>query len=156
MRRRRRLAMLCRRTSTRRSRSHACVESTSELDFDGDDVASMAWLEIRFPHRSITPAAPGATSTRPPPAQRRASSSSKAARCRARSAGRRRSTRRGAGQVLCGNQNFYGASVLNLRVDLHAIDATPARWRGDAESSPLDRASTATSSPRNDCTRHTG
>ena len=45
---------------------------------------------------------------------------------------------------------FYGAFVLNLRVDLHAIDATPARWRGDAGSSPLDRASTATSSPRND------
>ena len=28
--------------------------------------------------------------------------------------------------------------VLNHRVDLHAIDATPARWRGDAGSSPLD------------------
>jgi len=27
---------------------------------------------------------------------------------------------------------FYGAFVLNRRVDLHAIDATPARWRGDA------------------------
>ena len=26
------------------------------------------------------------------------------------------------------------------RVDLHAIDATPAQWRGDAGSSPLDRA----------------
>ena len=38
----------------------------------------------------------------------------------------------------------------NLRVDLHAIDAAPARWRGDAGYSPLDRASTATSSPRND------
>ena len=25
--------------------------------------------------------------------------------------------------------------VLNRRVDLHAIDATPARWRGDAGSS---------------------
>ena len=36
---------------------------------------------------------------------------------------------------------FYGAFVLNLRVDLHAIDATPARWRGDAGSSPLDGAS---------------
>ena len=34
---------------------------------------------------------------------------------------------------------FYGAFVLNRRVDLHAIDATPARWRGDAGSSPLDR-----------------
>ena len=28
---------------------------------------------------------------------------------------------------LCGNQNFYGAFVLNHRVVLHAIDATPAR-----------------------------
>jgi hypothetical protein len=35
---------------------------------------------------------------------------------------------------------FYGAFVLNHRVDLHAIDATPARWRGDAGSPPLDRA----------------
>jgi hypothetical protein len=32
---------------------------------------------------------------------------------------------------------FNGAFVLNHRVDLHAIDATPARWRGDAGSSPL-------------------
>ena len=31
-----------------------------------------------------------------------------------------------------------------------AIDATPARWRGDAGSSPLDRARTAAPSPRND------
>ena len=30
---------------------------------------------------------------------------------------------------------FYGAS-LNHRVGLHAIDATPARWRGDAGSFP--------------------
>ena len=45
----------------------------------------------------------------------------------------------------------YGAFVLNRRVDLHAIDATPARWRGDAGSSPLDGASTAASSAR-----HTG
>ena len=29
------------------------------------------------------------------------------------------------------------------------IDATPARWRGDVGSSPLDGASAATSSPRN-------
>ena len=42
------------------------------------------------------------------------------------------------------------AFVLNRRVVLHAIDATPARWRGDAGSSPLDRARTAASSPRND------
>jgi hypothetical protein len=45
---------------------------------------------------------------------------------------------------------FYGAFVLNHRVVLHAIDATPARWRGDAGSSPLAGASAATSSPRND------
>ena len=50
---------------------------------------------------------------------------------------------------LCGTQ-IYGAFVLNRRVDLYAIDATPARWRGDASSSPLDRARTAASSPRND------
>ena len=36
---------------------------------------------------------------------------------------------------------FYGVFVL---------DATPARWRGDAGSSPLDRARTAASLPRND------
>jgi hypothetical protein len=34
---------------------------------------------------------------------------------------------------LCGNQ-IYGAFVLNRRVDLDAIDATPARWRGDVGS----------------------
>ena len=45
---------------------------------------------------------------------------------------------------------FYGAFVLNHRVVLHAIDASPARWRGDAGSSPLDRARTGASSPRND------
>ena len=45
---------------------------------------------------------------------------------------------------------FYGSFVLNRRVVLHAIDATPARWRGGAGSSPLDGAGTATSSPRND------
>ena len=28
--------------------------------------------------------------------------------------------------------------VLNRRVVLHAIDAPPARWRGDADSSPLE------------------
>ena len=49
---------------------------------------------------------------------------------------------------------FYGAFVLNRRVDLHAIDATPARWRGDAGSSPLDGASTAASSPRNDLVKN--
>jgi hypothetical protein len=49
---------------------------------------------------------------------------------------------------------FYGAFVLNRRVDLRAIDATPARWRGGAGSSPLDRARTATSSPRNDLVKN--
>ena len=49
----------------------------------------------------------------------------------------------------CVEIKFYGAFLLNRRVDLHAIDATPARWRGDAGSSPLDGASTAASSPRN-------
>ena len=34
--------------------------------------------------------------------------------------------------------NFHGAFVLNHIVVLHAIDATPARWHGDADSSPLD------------------
>ena len=50
----------------------------------------------------------------------------------------------------CVEIKIYGAFVLNHRVVLHAIDATPARWRGDAGSSPLDRARTAA------CTRHTG
>ena len=44
---------------------------------------------------------------------------------------------------------FYGAFVLNRRANFHAIDATPARWRGDTGCSPLDRARTAASSPRN-------
>jgi hypothetical protein len=44
--------------------------------------------------------------------------------------------------------------LLNHRVVLHAIDATPARWRGDAGSSPLDRARTAASSPRNDLVKN--
>ena len=35
---------------------------------------------------------------------------------------------------------FYGAFVLNHRVVLHAIDATPARCRGDAGSSLHDGA----------------
>ena len=43
----------------------------------------------------------------------------------------------------CVEIKFYGAFALNRRVDLHAIDAARARWRGDAGSSPLDGASTA-------------
>jgi hypothetical protein len=49
---------------------------------------------------------------------------------------------------------FYGAFVLNHRVVLHAIDATPARWRGDAGSSPLGRARTDASLPRNDLVKN--
>ena len=49
----------------------------------------------------------------------------------------------------------YGSSLALRPVwksnhDLHAIDATPARWRGGVDSSPLDGASTAA------CTRHNG
>ena len=42
--------------------------------------------------------------------------------------------------------------VIGVEIEslLHAIDATPARWRSGAGSSPLDGASTAASS----CTRH--
>ena len=39
--------------------------------------------------------------------------------------------------------NSRGASPQPLDHGLHAIDATPARRRGGASSSPLDRASTA-------------
>jgi len=46
---------------------------------------------------------------------------------------------------------FYGAFS---RVDLHAIDATPARWRGGPGSSPLDGAGTAASSPGNDLVKN--
>ena len=49
---------------------------------------------------------------------------------------------------------FYGTFVLNLRVVLHAIDAPPARWRGDAGSSSLDRASTAASPSRDDLVKN--
>ena len=49
---------------------------------------------------------------------------------------------------------FHGAFVLSRRVVLHAIDATPARRRGGAGSSPLDGASTAASSPRNDLVKN--
>ena len=52
-------------------------------------------------------------------------------------------------RTTCVEIKFYGAFALNLRVDFHAIDATPARWRGDVGSSPLDGASTAAVSPRN-------
>ena len=47
----------------------------------------------------------------------------------------------------CVEIKFYGAFVLNRRVDLHAIDARPARWRGGVGLSLLDGASTTASSP---------
>ena len=55
------------------------------------------------------------------------------------------------GHDLCGRQ-IYDA----FRFDLHAIDAMPARWRGDARSSPLDGASATASSPRNDLVKNIG
>ena len=55
--------------------------------------------------------------------------------------------------VAAGKSKVHGAFVLNRRVALHAIDATPARWRGDGGSSLLDGASTAASSPSNDSTQ---
>ncbi len=54
----------------------------------------------------------------------------------------------------CVEIRIYGVFVLNHRVVLHAIDATPARWRDDAGSLPLDGASTATSSSRNDLVKN--
>ena len=50
----------------------------------------------------------------------------------------------------CVEIKFYGAFALNRRFVLHAIDATPARWRSDAGSSLLDGAKMAALSPRND------
>ena len=49
---------------------------------------------------------------------------------------------------------FYCAFVLNHRVVLHAVDAMPARWRGNAGSSRLDRASSAAPSLRNDLVKN--
>ena len=40
----------------------------------------------------------------------------------------------------CVEIRIYGVFVLNHRVVLHAIDATPARWRDDAGSLPLGRS----------------
>ena len=44
--------------------------------------------------------------------------------------------------------------LLRLNHGLHAINATPARPRGGVNSSPLDRARTAASSPRNDLVKN--
>ena len=54
----------------------------------------------------------------------------------------------------CAEIKFTGAFLLNSRVDHHAIDATPARWRGSVGSSPLDGASAAMRSPRNDLVKN--
>ena len=43
---------------------------------------------------------------------------------------------------------------MNRRVDLYAIDATPARWLGDVGTSPLDGASAVASSPRHDLVKN--
>ena len=66
----------------------------------------------------------------------------------------RRRTGARAGPSPVWKSKLYGAFVLNHRVVLHAIDAAPARWRGDAGSSPLDRARMAASSPRNDLVKN--
>jgi DNA primase large subunit len=54
----------------------------------------------------------------------------------------------------CVENKFRGASPPMLNHNLHAIDATPARWRGHVGSSPLDGAGTATPSPRNDLVKN--
>ena len=56
----------------------------------------------------------------------------------------------GVGVVAACARIKFSQRVLNRRVDLHAIDATRARWRGwrgDAGSSPLDGASGAPDTP---------
>ena len=67
--------------------------------------------------------------------------------------------------ILCGvTIAAYVLDCVEIKIllVLHAIDATPARWRGEAGSSPFDRARTAAPSLRNDlvkncrCTRRTG
>ncbi len=49
---------------------------------------------------------------------------------------------------------FYGAFVLNQNVVLHAIDATPARWRGDFHTGRRNSSST-TASPATSSTTGT-
>ena len=50
--------------------------------------------------------------------------------------------------------DFATTQLVDGRVLLYAIDATPARWRGDVGSSPLDGTSAATSSPRKDLVKN--
>ncbi len=83
-------------------------------------------------------------------AGRRTRRTAPAPRTSARVGGR---TRRGTPRPVW-KSKFYGAFALNRRVDLHAIDATSSRWRGDVGSSPLDGSSAATSSPRNDLVKN--
>ena len=56
--------------------------------------------------------------------------------------------------VICVEIKILRRVLLNHRVYRHAMDATPARWRGDTGSSPLDGARTAASSPRNDLVKN--
>ena len=58
------------------------------------------------------------------------------------------------GRVGRARAQLHVGDCVEIKFTLHAIDATPARWRGDVGSSPLDGASAATSSPK--CTRYTG
>jgi hypothetical protein len=66
---------------------------------------------------------------------------------RTRSRGPAQSTK----QILCPRRSYHSP---RLNHGLHAIDATPARWRGDAVLRPRDLTSTATLSPRNDSAKN--
>ncbi len=54
----------------------------------------------------------------------------------------------------CVEIKYLRRILLNRRVDLHTIEATPARPRGDAGSPPLDRTRMAASSARNDLVKN--
>ena len=143
--------------STRRRRSRAGSRSRSRGTRRG-------------PWRCI----PLAKTPGPPIARRPCSSSTRSSRSRSKGPGlrgrrsrshshrtsssrwRRRSTRssRPCRTCTCVEIKIYGAFALNHRVVLNAIDATPARWRGDAGSSALDRPRSAASSPRNDLVKN--
>ena len=57
---------------------------------------------------------------------------------------------------VCAEIKFHGAVVLNRRVDLHAIDATPARRRGGANFPPLHGRVIAENAPDAVVDFHTG
>ena len=125
--------------STRRRRSRAGSRSRSRGTRRG-------------PWRCI----PLAKTPGPPIARRPCSSSTRSSRSRSKGPGlrgrrsrshshrtsssrwRRRSTRssRPCRTCTCVEIKIYGAFALNHRVVLYAIDATPARWRGDGGSFP--------------------